>query len=39
LRTMTALSINCAYARLAQVVGLEKVVALMYGMMSSDFLP
>jgi penicillin-binding protein 1A len=33
------LSINCAYARLAQVVGLEKVVALMYGMMSSDFLP
>jgi penicillin-binding protein 1A len=39
LRTMTALSINCAYARLAQVVGLDKVVALMYGMMSSDFLP
>lgn len=39
LRTMTALSINCAYARLSQVVGLEKVVALMYGMMSSDFLP
>jgi penicillin-binding protein 1A len=39
LRTMTALSINCAYARLAQVVGLEKVVALMYGMMSSDFMP
>ena len=39
LRTMTALSINCAYARLSQAVGLEKVVALMYGMMSSDFLP
>jgi len=39
LRTMTALSINCAYARLAQVVGLDKVVALMYGMMSSDFMP
>jgi penicillin-binding protein 1A len=39
LRTMTALSINCAYARLAQVVGLDKVVALIYGMMSSDFLP
>jgi penicillin-binding protein 1A len=39
LRRMTALSINCAYARLAQVVGLERVVALMYGMASSDLLP
>ena len=39
LRRMTALSINCAYARLAQVVGLDKVVALMYGMASSEFLP
>ena len=36
---MTALSINCAYARLAQVVGLERVVALMYGMASSEFMP
>ena len=30
LRTMTALSINCAYAKLSQVVGLERVVSLMY---------
>ena len=39
LRRMTALSINCAYARLAQVVGLEQVVALMYGMTSSELMP
>ena len=39
LAEQTWLSINCAYARLAQVVGLDKVVALMYGMMSSDFMP
>jgi membrane peptidoglycan carboxypeptidase len=39
LRRMTALSINCAYARLAQVVGLERIVALMYAMTSSEFMP
>jgi penicillin-binding protein 1A len=37
LRTMTALSINCAYAKLSQVVGLERVVALMYKMLDSEF--
>jgi penicillin-binding protein 1A len=37
LRIMTALSINCAYAKLSQVVGLERVVALMYRMLDSEF--
>ena len=37
LRIMTALSINCAYARLSQVVGLERIVALMYKMLDSEF--
>ena len=38
LRTMTWLSINCAYAKLSQVVGLDRVVATMYRMASSDWL-
>jgi penicillin-binding protein 1A len=37
LRVMTALSINCAYAKLSQVVGLERVVSLMYKMLDSEF--
>jgi penicillin-binding protein 1A len=37
LRTMTALSINCAYARLSQVVGLERIVSLMYKMINSEW--
>jgi penicillin-binding protein 1A len=37
LRIMTALSINCAYAKLSQVVGLERVVSLMYKMLDSEF--
>jgi len=31
------LSINCAYAKLSQVVGLERIVALMYKMLDSEF--
>ena len=38
LRTMTWLSINCAYAKLSQIVGLDRVVATMYRMASSDWL-
>ncbi|MHB1130290.1 MAG: transglycosylase domain-containing protein [Ilumatobacteraceae bacterium] len=37
LRIMTALSINCAYAKLSQVVGLERVVSTMYRMMDSEW--
>lgn len=37
LRMMTALSINCAYAKLSQVVGLDRVVATMYNMMDSEW--
>lgn len=37
LRIMTALSINCAYARLSQVVGLERTVATIYRMIDSDW--
>lgn len=37
LRTMTALSINCAYARLSQVVGLERVVDTTYEMVASEW--
>ena len=38
LRTMTWLSINCAYAKLSQIVGLDRVVATMYRMASSEWL-
>ncbi len=38
LRKMTWLSINCAYAKLSQIVGLDRVVATMYRMASSDWL-
>lgn len=37
LRIMTALSINCAYAKLSQVVGLDRVVSTMYKMMDSEW--
>jgi len=37
LRVMTALSINCAYARLSQVVGLDRTVATIYRMIDSDW--
>lgn len=37
LRTMTALSINCAYGRLSQVVGLERVVDTTYELVSSEW--
>lgn len=37
LRIMTALSINCAYAKLSQVVGLDRVVSTMYRMMDSEW--
>jgi len=37
LRIMTALSINCAYARLSQVVGLERTVATIYRMIDSEW--
>ncbi|MCU1392960.1 MAG: putative penicillin-binding protein [Ilumatobacteraceae bacterium] len=36
--TMTALSINCAYSRLAQIVGLHRVVDTTYRMAKSDYL-
>ena len=38
LRVMTWLSINCAYAKLSQIVGLERVVETMYRMSSSPWL-
>ncbi|NCU80447.1 MAG: hypothetical protein EBV51_00355, partial [Acidimicrobiia bacterium] len=38
LRVMTWLSINCAYAKLSQIVGLERVVETMYRMSSSQWL-
>ncbi len=38
LRVMTWLSINCAYAKLSQIVGLERVVGTMYRMASSQWL-
>lgn len=38
LRTMTWLSINCAYAKLSQIVGLERIVETMYRMASSEWL-
>lgn len=38
LRIMTALSINCAYAKLSQVVGLDRTVATMYAMMDSEWM-
>ncbi|MFM7829874.1 MAG: penicillin-binding transpeptidase domain-containing protein, partial [Actinomycetota bacterium] len=38
LRLMTWLSINCAYAKLSQIVGLERVVETMYRMSSSQWL-
>ena len=38
LATMTALSINCAYSRLAQIVGLHRVVDTTYRMAHSDYL-
>ena len=38
LRVMTWLSINCAYAKLSQIVGLERVVETMYRMASSQWL-
>lgn len=38
LRLMTWLSINCAYAKLSQIVGLERVVETMYRMASSQWL-
>ncbi len=38
LRKMTWLSINCAYAKLSQIVGLDRVVATMYRMASSEWL-
>jgi len=37
LRIMTALSINCAYAKLSQVVGLDRTVSTMYRMMDSEW--
>ena len=37
LRSMTELSINCAYARLSQVVGLERTVSTMYKMIDSEW--
>jgi penicillin-binding protein 1A len=37
LRIMTALSINCAYAKLSQAVGLDRVVSTMYKMMDSEW--
>ncbi|MCX6536713.1 MAG: transglycosylase domain-containing protein [Actinobacteria bacterium] len=38
LRVMTWLSINCAYAKLSQIVGLDRVVATMYRMAASEWL-
>ncbi|MEY2741354.1 MAG: hypothetical protein RL283_1456 [Actinomycetota bacterium] len=38
LRRMTWLSINCAYAKLSQIVGLERVVERMYDMTASQWL-
>jgi penicillin-binding protein 1A len=38
LRDMTARSINCAYGRLSQIVGLNRVVDTTYRMASSDYL-
>jgi penicillin-binding protein 1A len=38
LRSMTARSINCAYARLSQIVGLNRVVDTVYRMASSPYL-
>ena len=37
LRSMTELSINCAYARLSQVVGLERTVSTIYRMLDSEW--
>ena len=37
LRIMTVLSINCAYAKLSQAVGLDRVVSTMYKMMDSEW--
>ncbi len=38
LREMTWYSINCAYARLAQIVGLHRVVRMTYAMAKSPYL-
>ena len=38
LRAMTVYSINCAYARLAQIVGLNRVVHMTYAMAKSPYL-
>ena len=38
LRAMTWYSINCAFARLAQVVGLNRVVSMTYSMAKSPYL-
>jgi len=38
LREATELSLNCAYSRLAQIVGLNRVVDTTYRMASSDYL-
>ena len=38
LRAMTWYSINCAYARLAQIVGLNRVVSMTYSMAKSPYL-
>ena len=38
LQVMTAASINCAYARLSQIVGLHRVVDTVYRMAKSDYL-
>jgi membrane peptidoglycan carboxypeptidase len=38
LAVMTAASINCAYSRLAQIVGLHRVVDTTYRMAKSDYL-
>ena len=38
LRVMTWLSINCAYAKLSQIVGLDRVVSTIYRMASSEWL-
>jgi membrane peptidoglycan carboxypeptidase len=38
LRVMTWLSINCAYAKLSQIVGLDRVVSTMYRMAASEWL-
>ena len=38
LRAMTWYSINCAYARLAQIVGLNRVVHMTYAMAKSPYL-